>query len=60
MAYVVLERGEFNDGVSGMGPTLTPSPDFAAASEPGPTSAPDSVAFVVARVESGVEEKGGG
>jgi len=56
----ILVWGVFNDGTSGVGPTLTPLPDFATASELGPTSVPDSVAFVVAKVERGVEENGRG
>ena len=56
----ILVWGGFNDGMSGEGPTLTPLPDFATASELGPTSVPDSVAFVVAKVERGVEEIGRG
>jgi len=46
--------------MSRVGPTLTLLLDFAAVLELRLTSVPDSVAFIVAKVESGVEERGRG
>jgi hypothetical protein len=53
-----LEVAEVNDGMSGMGLTTALLPDCAAASELGPTTVPDSIAIVVAKVERGVKEEG--
>lgn len=47
-----IREGSPDVGVSGLGSTLTPDPDFAAAVELRPTLASDSVAFDAGRFDA--------